>query len=122
MRCIHVIAKDLGIRSHFLCAMHLPECLVCAGEGRSISHRGKEQEKGRNASVQSFIHFFLPSQLPATPKHVGDVLALKAMPHSFIELFCVTSQFALDIPETIDNCDRKLQGRLTYYSLLTLFC
>lgn len=66
MRCICLIPKDLGIRSHFPCAMHLLQCLVCAGEGRSISHRGKEQEKRStfsNASVQSFIHFFLLSQL-----------------------------------------------------------
>lgn len=69
----------------------------------------------------SFI-FFLPSQLPASQEHVGDVLVLKAMVPSFIELFWVISQFALDIPETIDNCDRKLQGRLTWGSLLTLAC
>lgn len=69
----------------------------------------------------SFI-FFLLSQLPPTGRHVGDVLVLKDMAHSFIELFHVISQFALDIPETIDNCDRKLQGRLTYNRLLALFC
>lgn len=91
----------------------------CVLEREGASHT---EGKRRNASVQSFIHFFLPSQLPAAPKHVGDVLALKAMAHSFAELFCVISQFALDIPETTDNCDRKLQGRLTYYSFLTLFC
>lgn len=125
MRCIHLIPKDLGIRSHFPCAMHLPECLVCAEEGRSISHGVKEQEKGRNAfsnaPVQSFIHFFFSFLSSATGKHVRDVLVLKAVAHSFIELFHVISQFALDIPETIDNRDRKLQARLTYNSLLALF-
>lgn len=104
--------------SNILCAMHLPECL-----GRSISQGEKEQEKGRNAfpntSVWSFIHFFLPSELPAAQKHVGDVLVLKAMAHSFTELFWGISPSALDSPETTDNCDRKLQGRLTYRSLLT---
>jgi len=49
-----------------------------------ITDGGKVEEKGSNASIQSFIHFFFPFQLPTTPKHVGDVLVLKAMAHSFI--------------------------------------
>lgn len=51
-----------------------------------ITDGGKVEEKRSNASVQSFIHFFffLFSCLPLPNKHVGDVLVLKAMAHSFI--------------------------------------
>lgn len=52
--------------------------------GGSISDGGKVEEKGSNASVQSFIHFFLLfSCLPLPNEHVGDVVVLKAMAPSF---------------------------------------
>lgn len=52
--------------------------------GGSISDGGKVEEKGSNASVQSFIHFFLLfSCLPLPNEHVGDVAVLKAMAPSF---------------------------------------
>lgn len=96
-----------------------------------VCWRGKEHLTGReragerkkcifkHISLKLHSFFFLPSELPTAHKHVGDVLVLKAMAHSFPELFWEISQSALDIPETTDNCDRKLQGRLTYSSLLT---
>lgn len=63
------------LQCHFQPGWHLLQT------GGSISDGGKVEEKGSNASVQSFIHFFfsLFSCLPLPNEHVGDVVVLKAM-------------------------------------------
>lgn len=115
---------ELGAISCVQCTSQSAWCVLEMEEASHMEGKRRRKEEMHcqmHLFKASFI-FFLLSQLPATGKHVGDVLVLKAMAHSFIQLFHVISQFALDIPETIDNCDRKLQGKLTYNSLLALFC